>query len=212
MAMWKSLQHMYMCGIRVERCRCRCMVRGTDVTASAHIIHSSTWMPCRSTRSWLPSASSCLTYTLSPASSPSSDDIRLRYRYLDLRLQHHILHMRSHMAHVTRTYMHQHAFTEVETPVLFKSTPEGERGWRGMRCVACCTCHVPVLHAMHVVVLHMACGMWHVACGMWQCCRVPCCQLHVPCHHQVPPNSSSPRVMRHASTPCHNRHNNTSSC
>ncbi|KAF9987848.1 hypothetical protein BGZ65_001570 [Modicella reniformis] len=58
-----------------------------------------------------------------------SEEIRLKYRCLDLRrtvLQRN-LRDRSLAAWVIRDYLTQHDFVEVETPMLFKSTPEGAR-------------------------------------------------------------------------------------
>ena len=57
------------------------------------------------------------------------DDLRMKYRYLDLRrkpVQDNIL-FRSHVAIETRKYLAGQEFVEVETPVLIKSTPEGAR-------------------------------------------------------------------------------------
>jgi aspartyl-tRNA synthetase len=57
------------------------------------------------------------------------DDLRMRYRYLDLRrneVQQNII-FRSNLALQTRAYMAGQGFTEVETPFLIKSTPEGAR-------------------------------------------------------------------------------------
>jgi len=57
------------------------------------------------------------------------DDLRMKYRYLDLRRQvvRKNLELRSRMAIEVRTYLSQQGFLEVETPVLIKSTPEGAR-------------------------------------------------------------------------------------
>lgn len=57
------------------------------------------------------------------------DDLRMKYRYLDLRRSsvRENLILRSKMAHAVRSYLNDHDFIETETPVLIKSTPEGAR-------------------------------------------------------------------------------------
>jgi aspartyl-tRNA synthetase len=57
------------------------------------------------------------------------DDLRMKYRYLDLRrnVVRDNMMLRHKMAIETRNYMNDHGFIEIETPVLIKSTPEGAR-------------------------------------------------------------------------------------
>ena len=57
------------------------------------------------------------------------DEIRMKYRYLDLRRQmvRRNLELRHRMAHLVRNFLDGKQFMEVETPVLIKSTPEGAR-------------------------------------------------------------------------------------
>ncbi|OCA92447.1 aspartate--tRNA ligase [Pseudobacillus wudalianchiensis] len=60
-----------------------------------------------------------------------SEDIRLKYRYMDLRrpVMYETFKMRSDITKTVRDYLDEEGFLDVETPILTKSTPEGARDY-----------------------------------------------------------------------------------
>ncbi len=64
-------------------------------------------------------------------SNDISEEVRLQYRYLDLRgnnMQKRIK-LRSQVSHLIRNFMQKHSFLDIETPFLTKATPEGARDY-----------------------------------------------------------------------------------
>ena len=59
----------------------------------------------------------------------AGEDLRLRFRYLDLRRPEmtKVLAMRAHIVRLMREHMDEQGFVEIETPILTRSTPEGSR-------------------------------------------------------------------------------------
>lgn len=64
-------------------------------------------------------------------SKVANDDVRLKFRYLDLRrpvMQKNMV-FRHNVIHSARNYFHDNGFLEIDTPILVKSTPEGARDY-----------------------------------------------------------------------------------
>ena len=63
--------------------------------------------------------------------SDAGEDVRLRYRYIDLRRpeMQEKLRLRSKVSHFIRKYLDQQDFIDIETPILTKATPEGARDY-----------------------------------------------------------------------------------
>lgn len=61
----------------------------------------------------------------------AKEELRLKYRYLDLRKKSVMdrIRFRSELYRVLRNYLYDNGFTEVETPILYKATPEGARDY-----------------------------------------------------------------------------------
>ena len=83
-----------------------------------------------------PSSLEVLNRSLTPPLQPGGkelpgEDLRLKYRYLDLRrpAMQEVLTLRHRIIHTMRTYFDEHGFIDVETPMLGRSTPEGARDY-----------------------------------------------------------------------------------
>jgi len=70
-----------------------------------------------------------LPFDVSADTKDVNEDVRLKYRYLDLRSQRmqNNIRMRDKIISFFRDYMHKNDFVEIETPIMMKGTPEGSR-------------------------------------------------------------------------------------
>ncbi len=72
-----------------------------------------------------------LPFMVSGEEQPADENTRLKYRYLDLRRERmtHNMLLRHRVVKFMRDYLDERGFVEIETPVLFKATPEGARDY-----------------------------------------------------------------------------------
>ncbi|MBI2355852.1 MAG: aspartate--tRNA ligase [Candidatus Doudnabacteria bacterium] len=77
------------------------------------------------------SRSKALPFDITSDTTNVSEEVRLKYRYLDLRNERmkKNLRLRHKVIHFIRNYLTDQGFTEVQTPILTKSTPEGARDY-----------------------------------------------------------------------------------
>ena len=78
---------------------------------------------------WIHNVSKTPPFPMDASADKVGEELRMTYRYLDLRRQSNIdiLRLRHKTSQSIRNYLDSEGFTEVETPMLFKSTPEGAR-------------------------------------------------------------------------------------
>ena len=77
------------------------------------------------------SAADPLPFQVNDESNLASEDLRLKYRYLDLRRPElsQVMALRHRVMQVARAYLSSQSFLEIETPMLVKPTPEGARDY-----------------------------------------------------------------------------------
>lgn len=70
-------------------------------------------------------------FELDKSENEANENIRLKYRFIDLRRQkmQDMLKARDEMIRIIREYFHKNDFREVQTPILANSSPEGARDW-----------------------------------------------------------------------------------
>ena len=101
--------------------------RREDGTANKNLPTGDIEIDCE--RMVVHNACEILPFPLDDSADRVNEDLRLQYRYLDLRRTRNLnlLRMRHKASKAIRDYLDSENFTEIETPMLFKSTPEGAR-------------------------------------------------------------------------------------
>lgn len=104
-------------------------IKGEVIERSSKNLHNPTGeIEVSVSKLYLLNTASLLPFTIEDQTD-GGEEVRMKYRYLDLRrnpVKDKLIH-RHHVALVTRQYLSEQGFIEVETPLLIKSTPEGAR-------------------------------------------------------------------------------------
>ncbi len=76
-------------------------------------------------------------FQISESTIGINEDLRMKYKYLDLRTERmqKNIRMRDKIITFFRKYMHDNGFIEIETPILMKGTPEGSREYVDLKSI-----------------------------------------------------------------------------
>lgn len=121
LAISKELRHEYVIAVHGEVCpRPEGMVNKGMVTGAVEVVASEVQV-----------LSAAQTPPFQISDEKVGDNLRLQYRYLDLRTERlqSFLKTRHRVSSVVRNFLNDQGFYEIETPILYKSTPEGARDY-----------------------------------------------------------------------------------